>query len=307
MSAAATLSPKSLPKSPLDFQWDCIRQNIGTWHGSFSQFSPSGELVKDTPSVLTLEETDPGKMMVLTLERFPEAGEKKINRLTFTAPGPAPYTYYFESGAFSQGSAQWSSFGQFAIEVSLKVGDRRVRYVIMYEGTSHYTSQLKYVTLICETQEGGTQFVEKSLSAELLLGKWEGSAKVIYSTGEPFTTGTSQWQMRKDLALSCQEQFDDRTQVLSVASDVEGTVSSETMIQLNATEENQLDYQLMLLSNGAYCLLPQEIKRETAFRVEVGWVSAQGDRQRLIRYYDTRGVWTNTALINAQQTSLLKK
>ena len=73
MSSASKLSPKSLPKSPLDFQWDCIRQNIGTWHGSFSQFSPSGELVKDTPSVLTLEETDPGKIIFLTLDRFPEA------------------------------------------------------------------------------------------------------------------------------------------------------------------------------------------------------------------------------------------
>ena len=71
-------------------QWQCIQQNIGTWHGSFMQISPGGELVKDTPRVLTLEETELDKTMALTLERFPAGEDKKVNRLTFTAPGPAP-------------------------------------------------------------------------------------------------------------------------------------------------------------------------------------------------------------------------
>jgi len=289
------------PKSPLDNQWNCIRQNIGTWHGSFSQFSPTGELVKDTPSVLTLEETELDKTMVLTLERFPEGGQNKVNRLTFTAPGPAPSVYFFESGAFAQGSAQWSSFGQFGTEISLKVGDRRVRYVVMYEGTSQYTSQLKYVTLICETQEDGTQFIEEALSVEQLIGAWKGSTEVIYSTGKPFTIGTSQWQLTKDLGLSCTDKFDDKTQTLSVTSDVEDTQSYENLVRLKSTGD-ALDYQLMLLPKGAYCLLPQEIKRERTFRIEVGWLSAQGQRQRLIRYYDTRGVWTSSALVTDQQT-----
>ncbi|MEM9151414.1 MAG: DUF3598 family protein [Cyanobacteria bacterium P01_F01_bin.3] len=301
--SSASKSPLDL-RSPLDFQWACIRQNIGTWHGSFSQFSPTGELVKDTPSVLTLEETEPDKTMELTLERFPKSGEKTVNRLTFTAPGPAPYTYYFESGAFSQGSSQWSSFGQFATEFSLKIGDKRVRYVIMYESTSSYTSVLKYVTLICETPEEDTQFVEETLTAENLLGTWKGEAEVIYATGEPFTIGVAEWQLSTDLMLVCQEQFDEQDQRLSVMSDTEATLSAKTVLPLKATTNDQLDYQLMLLPNGAYCLLPQEIKRETAFRFEVGWVSAKGNRQRLIRYYDTRGVWMNSALINDKQTTL---
>ncbi|MEL6456600.1 MAG: DUF3598 family protein, partial [Cyanobacteria bacterium J06623_5] len=113
-------------------QWQCIQQNIGTWHGTFAQFSPDGDLVKETPSVLTLEETQPGQRMQLTLERTPDGGTTDITRRSFSAPGPAPYVYFFESGAFSQGTAQWSKFGQFGAEMSLKVGDRRVRFVIMY-------------------------------------------------------------------------------------------------------------------------------------------------------------------------------
>lgn len=283
--------------SPLDDQWACIRQNIGVWEGAFLQFSPVGALVKETPSVLTLEETEPDKTMALTLERFPEGEDKKVNRLTFTAPGPAPSVYFFGGGGFAQGSPQWSSFGQFGTEISLKVGDRRVRYVIMYEGTTRYTSVLKYVTLICETQSGGSQFVEKAMSAEQLLGTWEGTAEVIYSTGAPFTTGDSRWRLDKDLALSCKEQFDEKTMLLSVVGDAEGTVSSENVVGLKATEKNELDYQVMLLPKGAYCLLPQEIKRECDFRIEVGWLSAAHRRHRLIRYYDARGVWTGSALV----------
>ena len=104
-------------------QWECIKENIGVWQGSFMQFSPEGELVKDTPSVLKLEETEPDQTMVLTLERMPADEPKKVNNLTFTYPGPAPYTYFFRCGAFSQGSSQWSSFGQFVTEFSLKVCD----------------------------------------------------------------------------------------------------------------------------------------------------------------------------------------
>jgi len=299
----------AISTSPLDNQWECIRQNIGTWHGAFVQFSPAGEQVSSTPSILKLEETAPDQTMALTLERFPEGGEKKVNRLTFTAPGPAPYTYFFTDGTFSQGSPQWSSFGQFGTEVSLKVGDRRVRYVIMYHSTSHYTSEIKYVTLICERQEGGTQFEEKALTAENLLGTWEGTAEVIYATGEPFTTGNSEWQLTADLSLACKEAFDNTVRTLRFKRDLEKqdtdgnepiTDGLEKAIHLKATEDQQLNHQLMLLPNGAYCLLPQEIKKEAEFRIEVGWIDSAGGRSRLVRYYDTRGVWTASALIKDQ-------
>ena len=36
-------------------QWDRLLKNAGVWQGSFTQFSPEGQLVKDTPSKLILE------------------------------------------------------------------------------------------------------------------------------------------------------------------------------------------------------------------------------------------------------------
>ncbi|MEL6553066.1 MAG: DUF3598 family protein [Cyanobacteria bacterium J06621_11] len=286
-------------------QWDCLRQNIGTWQGSFAQFSPTGEQVKDTPSVLTLEETDPNQTMTLVLERFPKNGEKKTNRLTFTAPGPAPAAYFFASGSFSQGSPQWSSFGQFATEFSLKVGDKRVRYVIMYEGTPQYTSRIKYVTLICETQKRGSEFVDTPLSAEQFLGDWQGAAEALCSRQAIFTQGKSNWQLSNNLALACHERFETEAEkalfeedicTLSATSEQSGTVQSENLLTLTTTN-NALAYQIMLLPKGAYCLLPQEIKKEKAFRIEVGWLSEEGKRTRFVRYYDTRGVWVGSALV----------
>lgn len=284
-------------------QWYCIQQNIGTWHGSFTQFSPEGEQLKDTPSVLTLKESEPGKKMQLTLARSPQGGSTETTQREFSTPGPAPYVYFFESGAFSQGSSQWAAFGQFGAEMSIKVGDRRVRFVIMYDSTSEGTSTVKYVTLIRETQTGGTPFGEPMLTMEQLMGEWTGTAEVLHATMSPISGGDSIWQMshlNDELKLTCKEQFDETVQTLS---GFKGTQENKQII----LQENEagLTYQLMLLPNGAYCLIPQVIVKDKAFRLEVGWLPNDSkrsgqSRSRLIRYYDNRGIWTDSALIEDQ-------
>lgn len=284
------------------YQWPCIQQNIGTWHGAFVEFSPEGQQVKETPSVLTLKETEPGKTMQLTLERTPPGGTTNVVQQSFHHPGPAPYVLFFESGAFSQGTPQWSSFGQFGAEFSLKVGDRRVRYVVMYESTQHYTSKIKYVTLICETQTGSTEFTESVPTEKSFMGDWSGTANVLHATMAPPTTGTSQWQLSRaqnnDLTLTCSEQLEGGLESLELVSDRQSPLSSATCLVLKGREEKAITYQLMLLPKGAYCLLPQEIQKETEFRIEVGWLGANGSRERLIRYYDTRGSWMKSALLS---------
>ena len=285
-------------------QWECIKENIGVWQGSFMQFSPEGELVKDTPSVLKLEETEPDQTMVLTLERMPADEPKKVNNLTFTYPGPAPYTYFFRCGAFSQGSSQWSSFGQFVTEFSLKVCDRRVRFVVAYDSTQRYTSALKYVTLICETQPGGTQFKAQSLTINQLLGEWKGVGEVLDPIDGSFREhGGSRWKLAKmsdeGFSLCSEEMLGEST--CGVVLESGGAIAPQQPIDFNAVEDGQ-DYRLMLLSKGAYCFLPREIRQNSEFRIEVGWVSETKVRSRFIRYYDPRGVWTHSALIEDKNT-----
>ncbi len=280
-------------------QWECIRENIGTWQGSFTQFSPEGVQIKDTPSILTLEETELEQKMKLTLERTPPDGSTDITRREFSAPGPAPYVYFFENGAFSQGSAQWSAFGQFGAEMSLKAGDRRLRFVIMYDGTSREASQLKYVTLIRERQKGGTQFTEPNTTIEQLQGDWKGTSSVLHATMEPMTEGRSKWSLDSSV-LECVDTFEQRIESVHLSVD-DAMTTQNRFFDL----KEDLIYRLMMLPNGAYCLLPFVIEKNIYFRIEVGWMSADGGRShspsvgrsRLVRYYDNRGIWTDSAFI----------
>ena len=272
-------------------QWDCIRQNVGTWYGSFTQFSAEGERVKDTPSVLTLEETEPGEKMQLTLERTPPGESTNTVRRTFAAPGPAPYVYFFESGAFSQGASQWRVFSQFGVEMSIKAGDRRVRFVVMYASTAKSTSELDYVTLIRETWQKDGPFDESALEVRSLLGQWKGKVEVLHAAMDPLSEGDSEWQF-EDSMLTMRERFDQSEQSISLSGE-----AADGPVLLSGA----LLYQLMPLPNGAYCLAPQMISQGEAFRVEVGWLREEGKRLRLIRYYDAQGVWTHTALIEDQR------
>ena len=262
--------------------------------------------MKETPSVLTLEETKLNQTMALTLERKSQGEPKKVNNLTFTYPGPAPYTYFFESGAFSQGSAQWSSFGQFVTEFSLKVGDRRVRFVVAYEGTSSYTSALNYVTLICEAQTGGTPFRAEPVALRQMMGTWQGKGEMLSAVSGSFANSDgSQWQLatrgEQVLKLQCKEQLEKSTQAIEMTGDAPvsnaasaAQAAAQTVVPLT---DNDITYQLMLLPNGAYCLLPKEIRRDSRFRIEVGWLNEENERSRFIRYYDNRGVWTHSGLL----------
>ena len=278
-------------------QWQCLQQNLGIWHGAFRQFSPDSELVKETPSVLTLEETEPGQTMELTLERTPAEEDKQVNHITFTAPGPAPATYFFESGTFSQGSAQWSSFGQFITEFSLNADQRRVRFVVAYQSTQRYTSAIKYVTLICETQPDGPTFTEGPLTLAALSGDSQGTVDSLSVVTREFGKGTSDWSLA-DGRLVCKEQFDQSSWLLTLEQQAKETdATGNGAIAFRALSEDEPDYQLMLLPDGAYCFLPIEIAQGQAFRVEVGWQRANRHRTRLIRYYDERGVWLHSALV----------
>lgn len=51
-------------------QWENFLQNLGEWHGSFTQISPRGEVLQDTPSIISLEGLNDNKTVRLKLRRF---------------------------------------------------------------------------------------------------------------------------------------------------------------------------------------------------------------------------------------------
>jgi hypothetical protein len=49
-------------------QWDCVLQNLGEWQGSFTQISPAGEVLKDTPSLISLQGIDNNRTLVWLMQ-----------------------------------------------------------------------------------------------------------------------------------------------------------------------------------------------------------------------------------------------
>jgi hypothetical protein len=158
----------------------------------------------------------------------------------------------------------------------------------MYESSVSGSAQLKYVTLIREIKTEGDQFGEPKMTPAQIQGHWKGCLSALHATMAPATTGSSQWELNQ-ASLNCRDEFGENAQTLKLSLEQN---DSDQIVLL----KGELEYRLMALPSGTYCLVPSEINRATEFRIEVGWLR-EGERSRLIRYYDNRGVWVHSALI----------
>ncbi|MBL1211136.1 DUF3598 family protein [Geminocystis sp. GBBB08] len=64
-------------------QWLRLLKNVGIWQGSFTQFSPDGVLVKNTPTELILESFNDNKTLKLTLNRLDSNEPHHVNEFTY--------------------------------------------------------------------------------------------------------------------------------------------------------------------------------------------------------------------------------
>lgn len=273
-------------------QWDCLRQNLGEWHGSFTQFSPDGVELQDTPSVLVLEEQPEPQTMRLVLTRYPNGGTAHEMVRSFSYPGPGYAVPFFETGTFSQGSLQWAPFGQFGAELALTSGDRRLRFVPMFEGTADGKSVLKTITLIRETRAGCDDIPSPIPAVEALVGRWRGKAVTLYPSGQEATT------MDTDLAIAVNGST--LTQSLSFGSGAAlRTVDSSGRIDGHSLwfEQGSVPYRVLFLPGGGSMVSPTVIERDRAFLLEAGWLVTPTHRQRLVRQYSEKGEWISLTLV----------
>lgn len=62
-------------------------------------------------------------------------------------------------------------------------------------------------------------------------------------------------------------------------------------------------YQVLLLPDGASSTCPLQLKAQTGFFLEVGWLKSPLERQRLIRTYNNQGEWVNLTLVTEYRVS----
>lgn len=261
-------------------------QNLGTWQGSFTTYSPQGEQREMIPSLLTLSEI-PGRQGVkLVLQRdsaqFPQPLELEFNSLSRSLR-------FFETGSFSQGSMQFSPYSsQFGGELSLVTPDRRLRMVMGYNAQS----DLDYVTLIREQRVGRQVPEQAPLQVDDLVGEWRGESMTLFADlRSPETTTSHLIIERVGNVLKQQLQFGERL------IETEATIAGNRLLY----HQRPLPVQIMLLPDGASANCPLTIKPGHPFVLETGWLRTPTLRQRIIRSFNANGEWVGVTLVTERK------
>jgi hypothetical protein len=255
---------------------------LGVWEGSFTRLSPQGEVLEDTPSLVSLEGLNQQQTVRQTIEKF-SAGEQ-IAQQTMEYQSLNRNTLIFENGAFSVGSSQFAPFTEFGAELGFVERDRRLRLVPLYNRDSELTS----ITLIREQRQGVSTAPSPQLTVEQLLGEWHGEAVTLYPDLSPRESYATK--------LKIEQQGNTLQQTLKTE---QWEFTSTARIQENRLVFNQglLTVQVLLLPGGASCTTPCQIKNQQPFFLEAGWLIDANHRQRLMRRYDERGTWVSLTLL----------
>ncbi|WP_373530738.1 DUF3598 family protein [Nostoc sp.] len=265
-------------------QWECFLQNLGVWEGSFTNFSPQGTFLNDTPSRLSLEGLNNNQTVRLTLSR---SGRDDLIR-EFSSVGGG--LLFFENGSFSEGLIQLGPFSEFGAELAFVHENRRLRLVQLFDKTGN----LNRLTLIRE-HLAGTQIVERlPLQINDLLGEWQGKAVTIYrDLRSPDTYSTT-------LKL----QLDDAGRLIQSTSFAERTITSTATIKdriILFDQDPQKQVQVLLLPDGASATSPLKVQLRQPLFLEVGWLIQANLRQRMIRSYNEKGEWVSLTLVTEER------
>ncbi len=239
-------------------QWHNFQQNLGEWRGSFATVDDAGKVLEESPSILTLEAGEEGRLVRFGLQRWPAT--------TPLAPGGGPgpeaappsraieqdyrtlgrQVVFFAPGTFCKGSLQVAPNTAFGGEFGFIGGDRRHRLVVLYSEAGGFD----HLVLIREFRAGSGARELPPATVEQLVGRWEGEEATI----------SADWPEPE--IRPCPLEW--------VAADLQG---------------------VRLLPDGGFCRLPAHVSHREAFSVEGGWLSAPDRMERLIRRYDATGAW----------------
>ena len=267
-------------------QWQALLKNLGSWQGSFTQFSDQGVFLEDTPSLVTLTGMEENTRIRQTIQRSPIGKTPTETVLEYSSLGRG--VLVMATGAFSQGSMQLAPFTEFGAELGLIADNRRLRLVQLYRDR-----QLTGFTLIRE-HLAGTEAPDQPAPELLdLLGTWQGEATTYYLDGRaPETISTT-------LRLSLTEN-QHLEQQLSFAGQTIVTTARIELPRLHFDQGN-LPIQVLLLPGGASATCPPQLQLRQPFFLEVGWLIQPNRRQRLIRRYDDSGAWVSLTLVTEQK------
>jgi hypothetical protein len=261
-------------------QWDNFLRNLGEWHGSFTSLTAAGELQESSPSILSLEAEEGERLVRFRLRRFgPEglAGEptRDIQQEYRTL---GRQVVFFDSGSFAKGSLQVAPGTPGGAEFGFVHGDRRHRLVQLFDAGGLFTG----LVLIREFRAGSQAVEQPPLNPDQLVGSWRGQTSTI----------TADWPEPE-----CSEC---RIEVRLV----DGLLRLHTQLGSEAFESpaGGGSDRLLLLPDGGWSLVPQQVTHRAAATLEAGWLSGPERLERLIRRTDASGAWRSSTQIIARRS-----
>src|SRR6476469_8901090 len=278
-------------------QWECLLQNLGEWQGSFTQLTPSGEVIADIPTLVSFEATNNNQTMRQLIRRFlpsqnsstaPDVEDKVLEYSSLNRG-----TLFFKNGAFSQGSLQLGPFAEFGAELGLIAGDRRLRLVQLF----NRAGDLHQLTLIRETKAGAKVEGRPPLQVNDLLGEWQGEAVTLY----PDWRSPDTYVTRLKLDLEGTERVVQQL-TFGVADNVR-TITSTSRLEGSILhfDQSAQAVQVLFLPNGTSSNCPRHLKVGQPFVLEVGWLIEPDLRQRMVRRYDAQGGWSSLTLVTERK------
>ncbi|MBG1262180.1 DUF3598 family protein [Nostoc commune] len=274
-------------------QWECFLQNLGVWEGSFSNFSPEGTLLNDTPSHLSLEGLNNNQTVLLTLSR--SGGDDVIREYSSVGGG----LLFFENGSFSEGLIQLGPFSEFGAELAFVHGNRRLRLVQLFDKTGN----LSRLVLIREHLARTPATERPPLQINDLLGQWQGEAVTIYRdlrSPDIYST-TLKIQLDDTGRLIQTTSFGDVSRQASLSL---RTITSTATIKGSIVlfdQNPQKQVQVLLLPDGASATSPLKVQLRQPLFLEAGWLIQPNLRQRMIRSYDEKGEWASLTLVTEEK------
>ncbi|MEH2334439.1 DUF3598 family protein [Nostoc sp.] len=265
-------------------QWECFLQNLGVWEGSFTNFSPEGTLLNDTPSRLSLEGLNNNQTVRLTLSR---SGQDDVKR-EFSSVGGG--VLFFENGSFSEGLIQLGPFSEFGGELAFVHENRRLRLVQVFDKNG----QLNRLILIREHLAGTPVAERPPLQIDDLWGEWLGEAVTIYrDLRSPDIYSTT-----------LKIQLDDTGRLIQSTSFGERTITSSATVKGSIVlfdQDPQKQVQVLLLPDGASATSPLKVQLRQPLFLEAGWLIQPNLRQRMIRSYNEKGEWVSLTLVTEEK------
>jgi hypothetical protein len=273
--------------------WENFLKNLGEWRGSFTKISQTGEVLDSTPSIISLEALDDNKLVRFRLRRFGSGSYED----TPTQDYEQDYTslgrqiVFFDSGAFSKGSLQLAPFTEFGAEYGFVDKNRRARFVQLYDRESNLSS----LTLIREFRAGTDAQERPPLTVDQLWGRWEGEACTCYPdwrSPETFQTTLEVKQLSPDQLW---QQLTFAGQIITSTARIDG---KRLLFEAGDTPR-----QILLLPDGISSNAPTQVKLRQPVLLEVGWLLAPHQRQRVIRSYNDKGEWISATFVVEQRVA----